>query len=565
MAAGETGDDARADAGGETGAPWGSREVYSASTHTMASDRDLRRPRVFYSYAREDERLLAKLKAHLEELSQQGLIESFDDGEILGGEDWNAEIKRQIEEADIILLLVTAEFLRSPYIRGVEMKRAFERHAAGDAVVVSIIARPVDLTGSPVLGLHVLPRDAKPVTKWSNRDEAWTDVAKGIRLIVEKRTTPKQSSPKSARLAASDTKVDSPGSRRLFSPLEIASLYGFPKDLDGTGQCIGFIHLGGGYLPADITSYAKGMGRPEPVLIDRSVGGATNQATSGASELVTLCLQVAVAIAPRARMLTYFAPNTDRGLHDAVTAAIGDDENPSVLSISWGAPESQWTLDALRSLNTAFQAAVDKRITICCAAGDRGFKDGIKGGSAHVDFPASSPYVLGCGGTRLTATATAISDEVVWGSGSEFATGGGVSDIFPLPPWQAPAGVPESINPGKRQGRGVPDVAAHADPSCGYRFLFKGHATAIGGTAVATPVWACFIALLNQGVGSRLGYFNPLLYQALGPAGAFRDIVQGNNGGYSARPGWDPCTGWGSPDAAKLLVALRALKSVSAL
>ena len=204
------------------------------------------------------------------------------------------------------------------------------------------------------------------------------------------------------------------------------------------------------------------------------------------------------------------------------------------------------------SFDQAFQEAAALGVTVCCAAGDDGSNDGVRDGQPHVDFPASSSFALGCGGTNLSSTGPTITSEVVWNDPGDGATGGGVSRQFALPPWQANAGVPPSPVPGIR-GRGVPDVAGDASPATGYIILVDGQLTTVGGTSAVAPLWAGLIALLNELKGKPVGYLNPY-----GPTskGVFHDITQGNNGAYAAGPGWDACTGLGSPDGAKLLNAL---------
>jgi kumamolisin len=250
--------------------------------------------------------------------------------------------------------------------------------------------------------------------------------------------------------------------------------------------------------------------------------------------------------------------------------AIHDDVNkPSSISISWGNPEKNWTRQAMHSMDQAFQTAAALGVTICCAAGDAGSGDenpddlaqaGEKpDGLAHADFPASSPFALACGGTRLAATASAITSETVWDDDPlRSATGGGVSDVFAPPAYQANAGVPPSANPGKRKGRGLPDVAANADPQTGYRVRVDGQEFVIGGTSAVAPLCAGLIARLNQALGHPVGFLNPLLYGAHGANKVCRDVTSGSNGAYHAKPGWDPCTGWGSPIGTKLAHALQA-------
>jgi kumamolisin len=351
---------------------------------------------------------------------------------------------------------------------------------------------------------------------------------------------------------------------RPFTPVEVARLYNFPGELDGSGQCIGIIELGGGFRAEDIEVYFSGLSLPSPEVVAVSVDGGPNSPSnpSSADGEVMLDIEVAGAVAPRARIAVYFAPNTDAGFLDAVTTAIHDsDNNPSVLSISWGAPETgvspddHWTQQAMRNMDAAFQAAAVMGVTVCCASGDNGSTDGIRDGSNHVDFPASSPFVLACGGTRLEADGAGIGREVVWNDGFfGGASGGGVSAEFARPDFQSAAGVPASESP--RGGRGVPDVAGDASPATGYRVRVDGQNAVIGGTSAVAPLWAGLVALINQSLGRPVGFLNPLLYSLAG-TNALRDIDTGNNGGFPAGPGWDACTGLGSPDGARLLDAIR--------
>jgi len=344
-----------------------------------------------------------------------------------------------------------------------------------------------------------------------------------------------------------------------FTPPQLATLYNFPTGVDGTGQCIAIIELGGGFKPADISAYFTGLKLPAPNVKAISVDGGRNHPTNAnsADGEVMLDIEVAAAIAPKATIAVYFAPNTNQGFLDAITTAIHDSVNkPSVVSISWGSAESNWTNQAMTQFDQAFQAAASMGVTICCAAGDNGSADGVADGKPHVDFPASSPFALGCGGTNLAATGTTISSEVVWNENAKSsATGGGVSGFFALPTYQQHAKVPP-VAGGSKTGRGVPDVAGDADPNSGYRVRVDGQSLVIGGTSAVAPLWAGLVALMNQKLGKPVGYLNPLLYGSLVGAGVFRDIVSGNNGSYAAGKGWDPCTGWGSPVGSKLLQAL---------
>jgi len=278
---------------------------------------------------------------------------------------------------------------------------------------------------------------------------------------------------------------------------------------------------------------------------------------------VMLDIEVSAAVASGAKIAVYFVPNTDQGFFDAVSTAVHDSVNkPSVISISWGGPESSWTAQAITALDGACQAAAALGVTITVACGDNGSTDGVTGGGNNVDFPASSPHVLACGGTTLVGSGSTITSEVVWNELAigEGATGGGVSAVFPLPVWQQGAGVPPA--PAAGGGRGVPDVAGDADPSTGYVIRVDSQTMTIGGTSAVAPLWAGLIALANQQNGAAAGFINPTIYAAAAKK-AFRDITQGNNGGFSAGPGWDACSGQGSPIGSAVINALGAAPSKS--
>ena len=346
---------------------------------------------------------------------------------------------------------------------------------------------------------------------------------------------------------------------QAFNPPQVAQLYAFPSG-NGAGQTIGILELGGGYNVSDLTTYFQGLNLAVPTVTAVSVDGGTNMPgdPNGADGEVALDIEVAGSIANGAKIAVYFAPNTGQGFQDALTTALHDTANgpPSVISISWGGPESGWTQQALTAFDNACQSAAALGITITVASGDNGSSDGATDGSDNVDFPSSSPHVLGCGGTLLEGSGTSIAQETAWNDQAQQggATGGGVSSVFALPTWQANAGVPAA--PTRGGGRGVPDVAGDASPESGYNVYFDGQAQVVGGTSAVAPLWAALIALLNQQRGSNLGFVNPTLYQ--GGESGFHDITQGNNGDFSAGPGWDACTGLGSPNGAQLAQKLAA-------
>jgi kumamolisin len=345
-------------------------------------------------------------------------------------------------------------------------------------------------------------------------------------------------------------------------PNEVAQIYDYPAG-DGTGQCIGLIELGGGFQLDDLSNYFSSLNINTPQVISVSVDGGTNSPTTpdSADGEVMLDIEVAGAIAPAAKIVVYFAPNTDQGFLDAITTAVHDSTNqPSAISISWGSAESGWTTQALTNFDEAFQAAAAMGVTVCVASGDNGSSDGVNDGSNHVDFPASDPFVLGCGGTTLQTSNEQIVSEVVWNDlPNGGATGLGVSNVFPLPTWQNGFGVPlPSVQGG---GRGVPDVSGDADPNTGYNILVDGESDVFGGTSAVAPLWAGLVARINQQMGKSIGFLNPLIYSQAVEAAGFHDVTQGNNGAFNAGPGWDPCTGLGSPDGVPLETALTGTPS----
>lgn len=365
-----------------------------------------------------------------------------------------------------------------------------------------------------------------------------------------------------------------------FAVTDVAKLYNFPTGETGAGQCIAIIELndidiqgrptGAGYKTTDLAAFFKQSGIPMPSVTSLSVdGGANKPGHSQADGEVVLDIEVAGAVAPGAKIAVYFAPNTTNGFIDAVKAAVHDTvRRPSVISISWGGPEeptgAQQFLDGL---NEAIRDAAAMGVTVCIASGDNGSADMAQNwdGKPHADFPASSPFALACGGTKLTAANGRIADEVVWNEGpSGGAGGGGVSVYFALPSYQSGVKVPKS--PANSAGRGVPDVAGDADPASGYEIFLNGRRTTIGGTSAVAPLMAGLITLINQATtknfGKTVGFINPLIY-ASNAHSVFRDITEGDNdiygklhGLYKAAPGWDACSGLGVPDGQGLLELL---------
>ena len=352
-----------------------------------------------------------------------------------------------------------------------------------------------------------------------------------------------------------------------YTPPQVAGFYQFPAGTDGTGQTLAILEFGGGFGSSDLDSYFSGLAIPTPTVTAASVDGAVNQPgqdPNGADGEVLLDIEVAGSVAPGATQIVYFAPNTDQGFVDAVSSAVHASPTPTAVSISWGESEDSWTAQARTALDEAIQDGAALGVTVSVAAGDNGSSDGQPGTASHVDFPASSPHALACGGTSLQGNPAtgAITSETVWNDGGgQGATGGGVSDVFPVPSWQATAGVPVRAGSTASTGRGVPDVAGNADPATGYQVLVDGSAVVVGGTSAVAPLWSALVCRLAQAAGKTFGLIQPLIYAGV-TAGAtppgFRDITSGNNGAYAAGPGWDACTGLGAPDGTTLLSRLMA-------
>ncbi len=345
-----------------------------------------------------------------------------------------------------------------------------------------------------------------------------------------------------------------------FDVPTLGTAYDFPANTDGTGRTAAIVELGGGFAQGDLDAYFASVDLRSPQVAAVGVDGASNVAgkdPNGADGEVLMDIEIIGALAPKVDIVVYFGQNTDQGFVDAVSTAVHATPTPTAVSISWGQSEDQWTAQARSALDSVFADAAALGVTVTVAAGDGGSQDSQSDNAQHVDFPASSPHVLACGGTSLVLDANGgVRSETVWNSGANGgSTGGGVSDAYPMPDWQAKAGVPDRVG-GTASGRGVPDVAGDADPATGYRLYVDGQTVVLGGTSAVAPLWAALVCRLSQSVGRPLGLLQPVLY-ASATAGAaatgFRDVTQGDNGAYRAGPGWDACTGLGVPDGNALL------------
>jgi kumamolisin len=380
--------------------------------------------------------------------------------------------------------------------------------------------------------------------------------------------------------------ADPPGTSPI-STQTVTQLYDFPTNF-AAGQTIGIVSEGG-YLNSDIAATFSGS---PPFLTDVSVNGATNGGFPDGETTQDIC--IAGLAAPGAAIAVYFQPGDEMGwvnLFYKVAHPGGGDPLCSVVSSSFyfcdGDDGDTLTNEGISSglitaISGAFMDAAIQGITICIASGDTGASSKVGGNpaawgfgfppdhKAHVQFPGSSPWVLAVGGTTIGNISGTTFDEYVWNDPSPMdpsqwgTTGGGVSAFFPLPSYQSAAGIPVSLYNGS-VGRGVPDVAGNASFNSGYSGITVGGGPFIGnGTSASSPLWAGLIAVINGALGVNVGFVNPAIY-ALGSS-VFRDIVPGagpannNNAGvtgYPAGPGWDACTGWGSPRGKALLLGLR--------
>jgi kumamolisin len=390
----------------------------------------------------------------------------------------------------------------------------------------------------------------------------------------------RQRHPRTQLQSTPSNQLPSPDQRSWYLPQELAAAYNFPGS-GASGKTVGIIELGGQYLAEDLQEFAELTGLesiPTVNVVNVEKLASSDRNDPDAIGEVMLDVEVVAGVCPGAAIALYFSNFTEKGWVDVIDAALNDTtNNPCVLSISYGLAEGTdiWTQQAMDAVNDAMKEAAARGIPVCVAAGDDGSDDQVGDGLAHINFPATSPYVLSVGGTALIKSASG-SSETVWFDGDGLrkdnggSTGGGVSMAFQPPPtWQASLNIP-SVNPNASPGRIVPDVAANAAGSTGYFMVAQGQGQVSGGTSAATPLWAGLLArLINANV--PVGYITPVFYQTAPNSGTntigaltCNDITRGNNdtaaaGGYSAGIGYDAVTGWGSPKGDALANALSTL------
>lgn len=402
------------------------------------------------------------------------------------------------------------------------------------------------------------------------------------------------------------------------TPWEVATLYDFPP-LSACGQTIGILEFTGvvNFKATDMETFWKGVPTTLPVpvptlvqvdgpLTSGYVGDLLNP--SGDDLEVALDVQVVASVARGANIVMFFAPPASDGWIDAVTTAIYESPIPlTALSISWGAPEDDWDSSTVSQISQAFADAALLGITVFVGSGDQGSNDSQNDGQPHVTYPASDPWVTGCGGTFIADPKSTPFTEGTW---NDFAivptptgpvqqggaTGGGVSTIFSIPPWQSETsgGAPLSLRftqvdpstTGPLTARGVPDVAGNASPFSPYEIVVYGVPLNVGGTSAVAPLYSSLIAIIAAELGKPPGYLNPTLYSTIPlPFEVFNRIADGVsnelNSGWvftpvggqfpSPNPGpsqactayicskvepWNPCTGLGRVLGNALLTVL---------
>jgi uncharacterized protein YjdB len=332
----------------------------------------------------------------------------------------------------------------------------------------------------------------------------------------------------------------------------VRSIYDTPNPTTAN-VVIGVVSFGGGLYGTvdsngvltngDVQTYWSSIGIPSqnhPRVIVVPINGATNSPNfndGGATIENTIDVEILGGMCPSANLtiILYISPNTLSNFTNLLTymyntniTVSGVNYKPTIISCSWGAPEIYYGSSLLSSINTIMTTITTAGISICCATGDNGSNDGVGGSGNYVDFPSSNPNSTAVGGTSLVCPNNVYDSQTVettWSSG-----GGGISTSYSKPSYQSSLSV---------SGRSIPDVASLADPSTGVVFRINSNLYVIGGTSVAAPIVAGFLATINCRT-----FINPYLYQA--PSNCFHDIITGSNGGYSAGAGYDSCTGKGS-------------------
>lgn len=363
-----------------------------------------------------------------------------------------------------------------------------------------------------------------------------------------------------------------------YAPAQVMSAYDFDpllhESLNGSGQTVVFLEIDTFQQP-DLDCFAAKYGESPPsvTVVQGHWGSPTNTASSGTGESeAELDLEIVHSVAPAARLVVYYADARPSDIAAAAAAAVAAHPK-AIFSVSIGgceveslsngqavigSDETMWDT-ALKRLaatgGSAFIASGDSGAYTC----GKQLTNGQTGAELPaVSSPASDPYATAVGGTTLFVSPSGgYEGEDAWGSPFEGdGSGGGVSYLWRRPSWQTGPGTSNSYSDGERE---VPDVSALGDPNTGWAVYVVGNWSLVAGTSAAAPLWASLTALADQKLAEQslpaVGFANLPIYAFGGdpsrwPAKAFNDVTNGENLYYSATPGWDPATGWGSPNAA---------------
>jgi kumamolisin len=371
---------------------------------------------------------------------------------------------------------------------------------------------------------------------------------------------------------------------RLLNPTGLERAYDIAPlklaGLNGEGQTIALPEIDT-FNPHDIEYYDRTYGLNTPPIEVVQVNGGASKAKQ-VSE-TTLDIQIIHAVAPRAKIIVYESPADFKSLADNFNRIVSDNR-AKVVSVSLGGCEPAiWQAPDLgrnyfTTLNNIFRQAAAQGMTIFVASGDAGaytcHQNDPSDDQLSASLPSTNPFVTAVGGTALLINNDgSYYGEAGWeGPLAATGSGGGLSVGYLRPDWQTGPGVDNQYS---SNGRQVPDVSAAADPLTGYRIYDSTGGVcsgedcwvAVGGTSASTPLWASLITLANQRAASNgkptMGFINPTLYKMGGDSSlkaAFHDVTVGGNLYYPATSNWDYATGWGSPDADRLVAELLTLR-----
>ncbi len=335
--------------------------------------------------------------------------------------------------------------------------------------------------------------------------------------------------------------------RNWFYADEMAAIYNIPAPNLVNNVNVAVVSFGGGLYGSlsptgvltngDCQTYWASIGilpQNMPTVVVLPINGARNLPNvndSGATFENTLDVQQIGACCPSSKLtiVLYIVPNSLSNFTTIMNYILNvSTYKPFAISISWGAPEVYYPTSLLNSINTLFNSAIIKGINITAASGDNGSNNGVGGTGSYADFPAASPNVTSCGGTKLTCPNLIYDNqtiEIAWSSG-----GGALSGYFNSPSYQS------SLNVARRS---VPDIALNADPSTGVLYIINNNSYILGGTSIVSPIIAGYLTAIGANK-----FLNPILYTS--PSNVFNDVLIGSNGAFTAKTGYDNCSGLGS-------------------